>query len=29
MLWAMGNKEVKEGFGVLLEVTKGLAAFKG
>lgn len=29
MLWAMGNKEVKEGFGVLLELTKGLAALKG
>ncbi|TES89643.1 MAG: DUF1641 domain-containing protein [Desulfobacteraceae bacterium] len=29
MLWAMGNKEVKEGLGVLLQLTKGLAALKG
>lgn len=28
MLWAMGNPEVKEGLGVLLELTKGLAALK-
>jgi uncharacterized protein YjgD (DUF1641 family) len=29
MFWAMGSKEVKEGMGVLLELTKGLAALKG
>ncbi len=29
LLWAMGNKEVKEGLGVLLQLTKGLAALKG
>ena len=28
MLWAMGNSEVKQGFGVLLELTKGLSALK-
>lgn len=28
LLWAMGNKEVKEGLGVLLQLTKGLAALK-
>jgi len=29
MFWAMGTKEAKEGLGVLLELTKGLAALKG
>ncbi len=29
MMWAMGNKEVKEGLGVVLELTKGLSALKG
>ena len=29
MLWAMGNKEVQEGLGVLLQLTKGLATLKG
>ncbi len=29
LLWAMGNKEVKEGLGVLLQLTKGLAMLKG
>lgn len=29
MFWAMGTKEVKEGLGVLLELTKGLATLKG
>ena len=29
MFWAMGSKEVKEGMGVLFELTKGLAALKG
>lgn len=29
MLWACGNKEVKEGLGVLLELTKGLSSLKG
>ncbi|MBW2201968.1 MAG: DUF1641 domain-containing protein [Deltaproteobacteria bacterium] len=28
MLWAMGNPEVKDGLGVLLELTKGLSALK-
>lgn len=28
MLWAMGNPEVKDGMGVLLEMTKGLSALK-
>lgn len=28
MLWAMGNPEVKDGIGVLLELTKGLSALK-
>lgn len=28
MLWAMGNPEVKDGLGVLLEMTKGLSALK-
>ncbi len=26
MLWAMGNHDVKQGFGVLIELTKGLSA---
>jgi hypothetical protein len=29
MLWAGGNQEVKDGLGVLLEMTRGLAALKG
>lgn len=29
MLWTLGNKDVKEGLGVLLELTKGLAVMKG
>lgn len=29
MLWASGNKEVKEGLGVLLELTRGLRSLKG
>lgn len=29
MLWACGNKDVKEGLGVLLELTKGLGSLKG
>ena len=28
MLWAMGNPDVKDGLGVLLELTKGLSALK-
>lgn len=28
MLWATGNPEVKDGLGVLLELTKGLSALK-
>ena len=28
MLWAMGNPEVKDGLGILLELTKGLSALK-
>ena len=28
MLWAMGNPEVKDGLGVLLDLTKGLSALK-
>ena len=28
MLWAMGNPEVKDGLGVLLELTKGLSVLK-
>jgi uncharacterized protein YjgD (DUF1641 family) len=28
LLWAMGNPEVKNGLGVLLELTKGLSALK-
>lgn len=28
MLWRMGNPEVKEGLGVLLQLTKGLAVLK-
>lgn len=28
MFWGMGNPEVKEGLGVLLELTKGLAVLK-
>jgi uncharacterized protein YjgD (DUF1641 family) len=28
LLWAMGNPEVKDGLGVLLELTKGLAILK-
>lgn len=29
MLWACGSKDVKEGLGVLLELTKGLGSLKG
>jgi uncharacterized protein YjgD (DUF1641 family) len=29
LLWAMGDPEVKQGLGVLLELTRGLAAVKG
>ena len=28
LLWAMGDPEVKEGLGVLLELTKGLSALR-
>ena len=28
LLWAMGNPEVKNGLGILLELTKGLSALK-
>ena len=28
LLWAMGNPEVKEGLGVLLELTKGLSTLR-
>ena len=28
MLWAAGNKDVKEGFGVLIELTKGMGKLK-
>jgi uncharacterized protein YjgD (DUF1641 family) len=28
MLGAMGDKEIQEGLGVLMELTKGLAALK-
>ncbi len=28
MPWAMGNSEIKQGLGVLMELTKGLAALK-
>jgi hypothetical protein len=28
LLWAMGNPEVKDGLGVLLELTKSLAVLK-
>ncbi len=29
MLWAMSNSDVKEGMGVVLELTKGMVALKG
>ena len=29
MLWACGSKDVKEGLGVLLELTKGMGSLKG
>jgi uncharacterized protein YjgD (DUF1641 family) len=28
LLWAMGNPDVKNGLGILLELTKGLSALK-
>ncbi|MBW2228726.1 MAG: DUF1641 domain-containing protein [Deltaproteobacteria bacterium] len=29
MLWAGGDREIKDGLGVLLELTRGLAVLKG
>jgi uncharacterized protein YjgD (DUF1641 family) len=28
LLWASGNKEIKEGLGVLMELTKGMGKLK-